>query len=59
MFVCFRCGQSRAAPSPDLLRQIMAKAYGWGDDWRAGRLSDDDILARLFRLNQSRAAAGR
>jgi hypothetical protein len=41
------------------LDQAVAEAYGWGDDWRAGRLSDDDILARLFRLNQSRAAAGR
>jgi type II restriction/modification system DNA methylase subunit YeeA len=35
----------------------VADAYGWGDDWRAGRLSDDAILARLFRLNQQRAAA--
>ena len=38
-----------------------ADAYGWGDDWRAGPngqgLSDDDILARLFRLNQARAGA--
>ena len=41
------------------LDQAVAEAYGWGDDWRAGRLSDDDILARLFRLNQDRAAAGR
>ena len=31
---------------------------GWGDDWRAGRLGDDAILARLFVLNQSRAGAG-
>ena len=35
----------------------MAEAYGWGDDWRAGLLIDEDILARLFRLNQERAAA--
>ncbi len=41
------------------LDQAVAEAYGWGNDWRAGRLSDDDILARLFRLNQDRAAAGR
>jgi hypothetical protein len=34
----------------------VAEAYGWGDDWRAGKLTDDEILARLFRLNQERAA---
>ena len=27
-----------------------------GDDWRAGTLTDDKVLARLFRLNQHRAA---
>lgn len=37
------------------LDQAVADAYGWGDDWRAGRMGDDDILARLFRLNQQRA----
>jgi hypothetical protein len=36
------------------LDQAVADAYGWGDDWRAG-MTDDDILARLFRLNQERA----
>ena len=35
----------------------VAEAYGWGDDFRAGALTDDEILARLFRLNQQRAAA--
>jgi hypothetical protein len=35
----------------------VAEAYGWGDDWRAGTLGDDEILARLFRLNQQRAGA--
>lgn len=39
------------------LDEAVAEAYGWGDDWRAGALTDDEILARLFRLNQSRAAA--
>jgi hypothetical protein len=34
----------------------VADAYGWGDDWRAGRLDDDEILARLFALNQTRSA---
>jgi hypothetical protein len=34
-----------------------AEAYGWGADWRAGRMTDDDILARLFALNRARAAA--
>ena len=38
------------------LDAAVAEAYGWGDDWRAGKLTDDEILARLFRLNQERAA---
>ncbi|MGL4237086.1 class I SAM-dependent DNA methyltransferase [Tabrizicola sp.] len=38
------------------LDQAVAEAYGWGEDWRAGRMTDDEILARLFRLNQERAA---
>jgi len=33
----------------------VADAYGWGDDWRSGVLTDDEILARLFSLNQERA----
>ena len=37
------------------LDEVVAEAYGWGDDWRAGLLTDDEILARLFRLNQDRA----
>lgn len=37
------------------LDEAVADAYGWGDDWRAGALHDDEILARLFRLNQERA----
>jgi len=38
------------------LDQAVAEAYGWGEDWRAGKVTDDEILARLFRLNQARAA---
>lgn len=38
------------------LDEAVAEAYGWGDDWRAGLLTEDEILARLFRLNQERAA---
>ena len=38
------------------LDAAVAEAYGWGDDWRAGKLTEDEILARLFRLNQDRAA---
>ena len=34
-----------------------AEAYGWGDAFRTGTLTGDEILARLFRLNQDRAAA--
>ena len=32
-----------------------ADAYGWGEDWARG-MGEDDILARLVRLNQDRAA---
>lgn len=39
------------------LDEAVADAYCWGDDWRAGLLADDEILARLFRLNQERASA--
>ena len=38
------------------LDEAVAEAYGWGDDWQAGVLTDDEILARLFQLNQERAA---
>lgn len=34
----------------------VADAYEWGEDWRAERLNDDEILARLFALNQTRSA---
>ena len=37
------------------LDEAVADAYGWGDDFRAGMLTDDEILARLFKLNQQRA----
>ena len=38
------------------LGEAVAEAYGWVDDWRSGTLTDDEILSRLFRLNQERAA---
>nr|WP_245218855.1 class I SAM-dependent DNA methyltransferase [Rubellimicrobium aerolatum] len=38
------------------LDQAVSEAYGWGEDWRAGQLTDDEMLARLFQLNQERAA---
>lgn len=37
------------------LDAAVADAYGWGVDVRAGTLTDDEILARLFRLNQQRS----
>jgi type II restriction/modification system DNA methylase subunit YeeA len=40
------------------LDEAVAEAYGWGDDWRAGKLDDETILARLFALNQQRAGKG-
>jgi type II restriction/modification system DNA methylase subunit YeeA len=39
------------------LDAAVADAYGWGDEWRAGTLNDDEILARLFRLNQERSSS--
>lgn len=39
------------------LDEAVAEAYGWADDWRAGLLTDDEILARLFPLNQERTTA--
>lgn len=39
------------------LDEAVAEAYGWGDDWRAGLLTEDEALARLFKLNQTRAKA--
>jgi type II restriction/modification system DNA methylase subunit YeeA len=41
------------------LDEAVAESYGWGEDWRAGLLTDDEILARLFALNQERAKASR
>ena len=38
------------------LDEAVADAYDWGDDWRAGLLTDEEILGRLFRLNQQRAS---
>jgi type II restriction/modification system DNA methylase subunit YeeA len=37
------------------LDAAVAEAYGWGDDWRAGTLTEDEILARLFALNRQRS----
>lgn len=39
------------------LDEAVADAYGWGDDFRAGTLTDEEILKRLFELNQARAAS--
>jgi hypothetical protein len=39
------------------LDQAVADAYGWGTEWREG-MTADAILARLFALNQVRAATG-
>ncbi len=36
------------------LDAAVAAAYGWGADWAEG-MSDDEVLARLFALNQARA----
>lgn len=36
---------------------MLTRPLGWGGDWRAGVLTDDEILARLFALNQARGKA--
>jgi hypothetical protein len=38
------------------LDATVAIAYGWGEDWRAGQLDEDEILSRLFALNQERSS---
>ena len=38
------------------LDRAVAAAYGWEDDFVAGTLTDEEILRRLFELNQARAA---
>lgn len=37
------------------LDRAVATAYGWLDDFESGVLTDDEILRRLFELNQARA----
>ena len=37
--------------------RAVAEAYGWGEEWRAGLFREDEVLARLFRLNQARAGS--
>ena len=39
------------------LDEAVAGAYGWEDDFHAGALTEEEILKRLFELNQARAAA--
>ncbi len=50
------CAVWRTAFEAEMVRldAAVAAAYGWPAD-----LPDEDILARLFALNQERAAAGR
>ena len=39
------------------LDEAVAAAYGWEDDFKSGELTDEEILKRLFELNQKRAKA--
>lgn len=39
------------------LDEAVADAHSWGNDFRAGLLTDDGILARPYRLNQEGALA--
>jgi hypothetical protein len=38
------------------LDQAVADAYGWGEEWKAGKLGPSEIVARLVALNHERAA---
>ncbi|OYY89140.1 MAG: SAM-dependent methyltransferase [Sphingomonas sp. 28-66-16] len=40
----------------DAIDAAVAEAYGWGADWVAGTLTDEEILVRLVALNKERAA---
>ena len=39
----------------DDINRTVAEAYGWGEEWVAGTLTDDLILSRLVALNRERA----
>ncbi|WP_225008829.1 hypothetical protein [Novosphingobium percolationis] len=39
------------------LDEAVADAYGWGYDFRAGLLTDDEILEKLFEINRERCSA--
>ncbi len=39
------------------LDEAVAAAYGWEEDFKSGALTDEEILKRLFELNQERAKA--
>ena len=43
--------------APKRTKEKLLSPAGWGNDWRAGLLTEDEILARLFRLNQEQAIA--
>jgi type II restriction/modification system DNA methylase subunit YeeA len=38
-----------------VLDEAVAAAYGWEEDFKAGALTEEEILKRLFELNQQRA----
>ena len=55
-------GPARASewvPTLYALDVEVAEALSWAGECRAGLLTDGEIVARLFALNQERAAAGR
>ena len=54
-----RATRARAAIVDRLHEQLdsaVADAYGWGDEWNAGKLGASEIVARLVALNHQRAA---
>jgi hypothetical protein len=53
-----RATKARAAIVNRLHEQLdsaVADAYGWGEEWRAGKLGPSEIVARLVALNHERA----
>ena len=47
---------TKIAQHHDAIDALVSEAYGWGAEWDAGTLSDEEILTRLVALNWVRAA---
>ncbi|WP_044561363.1 DNA methyltransferase [Azospirillum sp. B4] len=52
----YNIGPQWLAHAHAALDAAVANAYGWGNDWRTGELTNDEVLDRLFHLNRQRAS---